>query len=33
MEAVLQGKILVGKKLLYEMSQPTANDRFEQLLT
>jgi hypothetical protein len=28
----LHGKIVVGKKLLYEVSQPTTNDKFEQLL-
>jgi len=32
MEALLHGKVVVGKKLLYEMSQATANDKFEQLL-
>ncbi|CAM6005729.1 unnamed protein product [Sphagnum balticum] len=33
MEALLHGKIVVGKKLLYELSQPTTNDKFEQLLS
>lgn len=33
MEALLQGKTLVGKKLLYEVSQPTSNEKLEQLLT